>query len=103
VKYCNQSVCESLCHMCQKPHVHIFQNFLYMLLVAVAWSSFNNSAKLYVLPFLWMTSYFHIMSQVLIQACSLRHYELFTVTCQVAPLNCSPGGQVCYYLLPYYY
>ena len=33
---------------------------------------------------------------------SLRRGELFTVTRQAAPLNCAPGGEVCYCRLPCY-
>jgi len=55
--------------------------FLYILPVAVAGSSSDDSAIRYVLPVLWMTSYFHITAQLQIRAIG----ELFTVTRQVAP------------------
>jgi len=37
------------------------------------------------------------MEQIQIQTigCSLRRSELFTVTRQVAQLNCAPGSEVC--------
>ena len=38
----------------QKPHVQFSRNFLYILIVAVAWS-FDDNAIRYVLPVLWMT------------------------------------------------
>jgi len=41
----------------QKPHVQISPNFLYMIRVAVALSSSDNSSIRYVLPVLWMTSF----------------------------------------------
>jgi len=43
----------------QKTHVQISPDFLYMLPVAVARSSSDDSAIRYVLPVLWMTSCFH--------------------------------------------
>jgi len=39
-----------------------FTEFLCMLLLAMAWSSFDGVAICYVLPVLWMTSCFHIMA-----------------------------------------
>jgi len=36
----------------------IARNFLYMLPVAVARSSFDGNAICYILPVLWMTSFF---------------------------------------------
>jgi len=51
----------------------------YMLPVATAQFLCNNAIR-YVIPVLWMTSYFHIMGQVQIQAWSLRCGELFTTT-----------------------
>ena len=82
------SVCLSAC-ISQQSHAQTSRNFLYILPVAVARSSSDNNAISYVLPVLWMTSCFHIMGQ----AWSLRRSELFTVTRQVAPLNCAPGAK----------
>jgi len=48
----------------QKPHAQISRNFLYMLSVAVARSSSNDSAIRYVLPVLCMTSRFHTMERM---------------------------------------
>ena len=39
-------------------------NFLYMLPVAVVQSTFDGTGIRYVLPGLWMTSYFHIMQRM---------------------------------------
>jgi len=64
-----------------------------MLPVAVARSSYDDNAICYVLPDLWMMSCFHMIGQIQIQAWSLRRSELFTVTRQVAPLNCAPGAK----------
>jgi len=61
------------------------RTFLYMLSVAVARSSFDNNAIHYVLPFLWKTSCFHIMEQV------VQTSRMFHPVCQVA----APGGEVC--------
>ena len=72
---------------------------LYMLTVAVHRSSSDDSVIRYVLPVLWMTSCFHIMGQIQMQAWSLRRSELFTISRQVSPLNCASGDEVCY-LLP---
>ena len=61
-----------------------------------------DTAIRYVLPVLWMTSRFHIMNQIQIQAWSLRRSELLTVTRQMAPINCAPGGEVGCRRLPCY-
>ena len=42
-----------------KPHVHISPHFLYLLSVAVALSSSDDSATCFVLLVLWVTSCFH--------------------------------------------
>jgi len=78
------------------------RNFLYMLPVAVALSSSDNNAIRYVLPVLRMTSYFHIMGQIPMQTWSQRRSESFTMTRQMAPLNCPYGGEVCYPQLSFY-
>ena len=76
MKYCDQRVCMSVClfvclSVCwlvcplaylKKPHVQISPNFQYILPVAVARSSFDDSAIHYVLPVLWMTSCFHMIA-----------------------------------------
>ena len=69
-----------------------------MLPVAVApsFSDDNACTVRYVLPVLWMTSCFHIVGQIQIHTYSLRRSELFTVTRQVAPINCGRRGEVCY-------
>ena len=54
---------------------------LCMLSVAVARSYFDDNTIRYVLPVMWMTSCFHIIAQIQIQAIC----ELFTLTRQVAP------------------
>jgi len=82
------SVCLSAC-ISQQSHAQTSRNFLYIVPVAVARSSSDDNAISYVLPVLWMTSCFHIMGQVW----SLRRGELFTVTRQVASLNCTPGAK----------
>jgi len=73
---------------------------MYMLPVTDAQSSSHDNATRYVLPVLWMTSCFHIVAQIQAQTLSMRLSELFTVTRQVAPLNCARGGEVCYRRLP---
>jgi len=62
------------------PHV---QTSLYVLLVAMAWSFSDDSTISYVLLILWMTSCFHIVVQIQIQAMG----KLFTVTYQMVPLG----------------
>jgi len=60
-------VCLSVClsaRICQKPHVQISPNFLYMLPVATAWSCSDGSIISCVLPALWMTSSFHIIERI---------------------------------------
>jgi len=84
-------VCLSSC-ISQKPLVQT-KNFLYMLSLAVSRSSF-------MFFLLWMMPCFHIMGQIQLQAWSLRCSELFTITRQVAPLNCAPGDGVCCSKLP---
>jgi len=77
------SLCLSVClsaGMCQKPHIQSSRNFLCMLPVVVTRSSFNDSAICYVFPVLQMTSCFHMMEQIVIQAI----HKLFTVTRQGA-------------------
>jgi len=82
--------CMSVClfaRISQKPDVQTSRNFRRMLPVAVARFSSDDNAIRYVLPVLWMTSCFHIMERIQMQ--TIR--ELFTVTRQVAPLNCALG------------
>ena len=74
--------------MSQKPHSQTSQNFLYMLSVAMGQSSSDDSAT-YVLPILWMTSYFHIMGHIVsgigtndVGAAKSQNFEL---TCQRVP------------------
>ena len=55
--------CLSAC-VSQNPHVQNSPNFLQMLLVAVARSFSDGIAICYVLPVLWMTSYFHIIQEI---------------------------------------
>jgi len=50
-----------------------------MLPVAATRNSSDDNAIHYVRPVLWMTSHLHIMRQI------------YTVTRQVAPLNCTLG------------
>ena len=52
----------------QKVRVQTSRNSLYLLPVAVARSSTDYSAIRYVLPVLWMTSCFHVMAQIQVQA-----------------------------------
>jgi len=54
-KYCDQLY---VCSHIPKPHVQISRNFPYMLHVAVARSSSDDCAIRYVLPVLWMMSFF---------------------------------------------
>jgi len=86
-KHCSQHVCLSF-HI---SHVQTSPNCLCMLPVTVARSCSDDSVH-YILPVLWMTSCFHIMGQI--RAWSLQCSELFSVTRQVAPLNCAPGGSL---------
>jgi len=86
------SACLYVClstRISQRPHVETSRKFLYTLPVAVARSTSDDNAICYVLPVLWMTSCCYIMGQLQIQAWSLRYSELFSVTRQVAPLNCA--------------
>jgi len=63
-KYCDQHVCISVCPLAclEKAIRPDFTSF--MLPVAVARSSSNDNAILYVLPVLWMTSCFHITGHI---------------------------------------
>jgi len=60
------SACLSVAPISRKPHVLISPNFLHVLAVAVArsFSDGNWQAIRYVLPVLWMTSYFRIMERM---------------------------------------
>ena len=110
-KYCDQRVCLSVrSHSSEttsfwamraerqtdRPTVQTSWDFLYMLSVTVARSSSGDDAIRYVLPVLWMTLRFQIMGQTQMRNWSLRRSELFTVTRQVASLNCAPESEVCY-------
>ena len=57
------SVCLSA-RISQKPNVKISRSFLYMLLMAQARSSSDDSAVHCVLPALWVLSCFHIIGQM---------------------------------------
>jgi len=88
------SVCLSLC--ISEYVACIFQIYKSKLLlhVASAWSFLRQCSGIcYVFLVLWITSCFHIMGQMQIQAWSLWHSELFTVTRQVAPLNYAPRAK----------
>ena len=101
-KYCDERVCLSVCPLAclKKRHVKISRNFLYMLLVAVAWSFSDDSLICYILPHtskivklfpvcilpvLWMTSRLTIIGQ----AKSTPTGRLLKVTHQGA----APGSQ----------
>ena len=84
--------------ICRSVRSHISQNHMSKLheisvhvTMAVARSFSDGSAIHYVFPVLWMALCLHIMGQMQIQAWSLRCSELFTVTRQLAPLNCASG------------
>ena len=70
------------------------RNFLYMLRMVVVRSHSDDNVVRYLLPVLWITPCFHTMGQMQMQAWSLRRSELFTVTRQLPPLQCAPGGEV---------
>ena len=52
--------CYLSAHISLKPQVQISPNFLYVLPVAMAQSSSDDTAICHVLPVLWMTSFIHI-------------------------------------------
>jgi len=81
LKYCNQHDC--LLAYLKKWHpnfkkfpVHVIHGCGSILL----WRQCSKLCT--VLPVFWITSCFHIMGQIQIQASSLRYSELFTATCQ---------------------
>jgi len=84
---CRLSICLLLCSRISKTNRENF-SFLHVLRVAVARPSSNNAIR-FVLSVLRLASCFHIMGQTQIQAIG----KLFTVTCQVAPLNCIPKAK----------
>jgi len=65
-----------------------------MLLLTVAQSFSDDSAVCRVFPVMRMTLRCHIMNQTQIQTWSPRRNKLFTVTRQMAPLNCARGGRI---------
>jgi len=83
-----------------------FTQFLCMLPVAMAWSSFDGFVTRYVLPVLWMMSCFRTMQPV----GRIKHNIMFGRVCQVAVAverqtaasvwlsssECGPGVKVCY-------
>ena len=69
LKYCNEHVCGSMClSVCEdiSRTIHaIFTNFLCMLPMAMAQSSYGIVVICYVLPFLWMSlCFFSIMGHI---------------------------------------
>jgi len=86
-KHCSQHVCLSI-HI---SHVHTSPNCLCMLPVTVARFCSDDSVH-NILPVLLMTSCLHVICQN--RAWSLQCSELFSVTRQVVPLNCAPGGSL---------
>jgi len=94
-----RSVCLCVClsaRIPQKPHVQTSPNFQYMIPIAMAQCSFDNSAVRFVLRF---CGCFHIMGQIQIHVWNLQYSKLFTMTRQVVLLNCVPGDKVCYHRL----
>ena len=81
-KYCDHCLCVTVCSRIS----------VYMLPVAMAWFSSDNSAVFYVLPVLWMTSCFDVMEQNTDTGLQSSSSKLFTMTRQVAPLNCTCGA-----------
>jgi len=84
-KYCDQRVYMSVClsaRISEKPHLQTSRHFLYALTVAVGRSSSDDSAICYILPVLWMTSFFHIM----------EHYFRFAVVTRCLTASCSFVG-----------
>jgi len=75
----------------RKSHVKTSGNFQHVLPVPVAGSFSDDNTMRYVLPVFRMPSRFYITGQIQMQDCSLWHYELFTVSRQVAPLKCDVG------------
>jgi len=71
-----------------------------MFPVAVGRSSSDDSVICNALAVQRITLFFNVTGQIQIQAWSLRSSELFTMTRQVAALNCSFEGEVCYRRLP---
>ena len=88
-------VCVSVCPLAylKKLHVQTSRTFLYMLTTAVALSSSDDSATRYVSPVLWMTSCFHIMGQIQIQAWSLRCNDI--ILAERCNSSAYPTGCVC--------
>jgi len=87
-----QLLCVCFCPLTylKKPHVQTSRSFLYILPMAMARSCCDDSAIHYVLPVLCMTPHFHITGHMQVRTRSLQNNELFTVTYQVALLNCIP-------------
>ena len=87
------SVCLSVCmsaSVYQRPRVQTLEIFC-TLPVTTAQSSSDGSAVIYVIPVLSMSSWFPVIGQIQMQACSLQRSKLFAVTPQVVPLNCTSG------------
>jgi len=85
--YCNQRVCMSACLSVGLS--------LYLYISKTARSNFTKFSVHFAWGrgsvLLWITLCFHIMGQIQIQGWSVQCSELFTVTRQVALLNCAPG------------
>jgi len=85
VMYCDQRICMSIC-VC----VYCDSCVRVSLDCGSVLPPWRQSVD-YVLPVLWMTSYFHIMDHIQIQSLSVRRSELFTARRQKAAPNCVRG------------
>jgi len=66
------------------PEYSILHDFLYILPVAMARSAPGGAAISYVVPFLWMASYFHTMGRM--------HFAGVLVYGTTSQPNVQPGG-----------
>ena len=99
VLYCI-SACLSVCSYISKTVCANFMKLSIHFNCDCGWTAWSNDhAVLYVLPVLWMTACLRNRANT-DNAWSLRHSKLFTVTRQVAPLNCASVGEVCCRRLP---
>jgi len=91
-------VCVSVClsaRMSQKSHFRTSRNFLYNVTRGRGSVGPLTTTIQYVMYFRFC-GWRHVFPYNTPGASSQRRSQLFTVTHQVAPLNCSPGDEVCY-------
>ena len=91
------SVC-LLARVSPKAHDQPSHKFLYMLIVTVARHFSEDSATSYVLPVLWMTSYFYIMGRIKNNVMFWRVRQVAALEAEFAVYDCFVSLLRCRYI-----